>query len=280
MPLISVFSHVRNDKNPQAVELETVLKKTIEAPKNPDLSALLDKIRLCTDKAERSLLKANLPGFTPSALCDGGHGQNHFIQHSGYLAFDIDGLTHQTAQILRDSLLKIPFIYFASLSVSGQGVWGLVPIIATNAAEHLQRFEALESDFSFNGIKLDAGCKDLTRFRFYSHDPDAKINPNATIYTRLKRTKPKPRPSTTPTNYKPTKSVLEQAMAYCEKRGKTFKKGDMHDSILVLCGFLIKKGISEQEADAFIRQNICNEITTNCISYPYTHWKTDFGIWK
>lgn len=281
MPQISVFTNVRTDKTPKAIELNTVLNTVISGATKPDLRALLERIKHTPDKAERSHLKAKLPGFTPSALCEGGHAKSNFVQHSGYISFDIDGLTKESAPILRNELFNIPFVYFAALSASGQGVWGLVPVRVNDPKEHIIYFEALASDFASINIKLDSACKDLTRFRFYSHDPQARINPDAIPYKRILRPKPQKKSTYKANQFKTSGNVFEQGIRYCKSRGYTFTQGrDMHNSIVALCSYYIKKAIPKSDAEAWIRQNICNDIQTNCISDTYQRWEKDFGQWS
>ena len=285
---VSLYSSAFDtNPNPQKITLKAWFKGVTLGAKNSAIMEAICAIRTLAKKTELSdsqknqykILKLSLPNITPSGIFEGGVANVNLVQHSGLLAIDIDNIEKGYAGDMRDFLFNTyEEIIFSGVSASGNGVWALIEI--ANPEKHKEHFVQLVQDLQTDGIAIDKACSNVARRRFYSMDKSALFRDEHTVYSRLPINKHIYRPSTTPTNYKPTTSLFEQAMAYCEKRGKTFKKGDMHDSILVLCGFLIKKGISEQEADAFIRQNICNEITTNCISYPYTHWKTDFGIWK
>lgn len=151
------------------------------------------EVRAIADKDERKLAKATMPAFTPSCVCS-ERNTSHVLQHSGLIAFDIDlkDNTHiANYHELREQLSKIVHVAYCGLSVSGTGVWGLVPI--TNTDRHKDHFAALAEDFARFDIVIDSAPSSVVSLRIVSHDSQGYFNDNAVPYERLyQRKKVKP----------------------------------------------------------------------------------------
>jgi hypothetical protein len=65
---------------------------------------------------------------------------------------------------------------------------GILPLLLAGRGRGAH-FDALKEEFAQYGIKLDASCRDTSRLRFLSYDPEAYINENAEVYTRVIETK-------------------------------------------------------------------------------------------
>jgi hypothetical protein len=129
-------------------------------------------------------LKEGLPCFTPSGTF-ANRRSDGLISHSGLLSFDIDandnpGLDAQSAPEVRDAIGKFSNVGYCALSASGAGVWGVVLI--EEPARHTEYFDALKADFLKWGVVIDRACRDVSRLRYWSHDPDAIIKPDARPY--------------------------------------------------------------------------------------------------
>lgn len=153
---------------------------------------LLDWIRAEPDKIKRKALKEQLPVFTPSGMFS-ERNEKGLISHSGLLSFDLDSdgnpfLNAGTVEAVKAELSKLPVVAFIQVSASGTGLWGVIPIAYPD--RHKEQFEALETAFTGFGYKLDKGCSDVCRARFWSYDPAPYINLEARKFTGL----PKPKP--------------------------------------------------------------------------------------
>jgi len=153
---------------------------------------LLDRIRAEPDKIKRKALKEQLPVFTPSGIFSERNAEG-LISHSGLLSFDLDSggnpfLNACTVEAVKQELSKLPEVAFIQTSASGTGLWGVVPMAYPD--RHKEQFEALETAFVGFGYKLDKGCSDVCRARFWSYDPAPYINLEARKFTGL----PKPKP--------------------------------------------------------------------------------------
>lgn len=142
---------------------------------------LVNQIRASSDKYQRDQFKKQLPCITPSGVFN-ERRKAGLVQHSGLIAFDIDNIG-DSAEDIKTTLSEIPNIAYCGLSVSGRGLWGLIPI--SDASKHEAHFRAIELAFAGIGVTIDKACKDVSRLRFYSYDNEAYINHNAVVFDQV-----------------------------------------------------------------------------------------------
>lgn len=160
---------------------------------------LQEKIRAAKDKAEKAKLKANMPMITPSGIFS-QRRQDCLLKHSGFISIDIDrAATNEFItnwQDLPSILTRLKNIAYFGRSVGGEGFWALIPIAFPE--KHKAHFRALQQAFSRLGIELDPAPSNVASCRFFSHDPEAYINPNATPFSAtIEEEAPKPTPTPT-----------------------------------------------------------------------------------
>ncbi len=175
---ISCFANYDIPANPKPVNLLAWLKSDKHFEKQK-------AIILTEDKAERNKLKAELPAITPSGSFT-YRALKNLIRHSRFIQFDIDekGNEHLgNYMALKSHICNIANVAYCGLSVSGKGFWGLIPI--AHPEKHKQHFKALEQAFKKFNITIDPSCKDVSRLRGYSFDPDAYFNHNAKVFTGI-----------------------------------------------------------------------------------------------
>ena len=88
----------------------------------------VEAIRTVTDKKQRDNLKSKLPAVTVSGLFDKRNLQSSCTP-TNLLCLDFDNVPDLTA--LFDYLTTLPFIAFVGYSVSGKGIFAIVPIQST-----------------------------------------------------------------------------------------------------------------------------------------------------
>lgn len=171
----------------------------------------IQQVRTIQDEKLQKTIKASLPAITPSGLFS-YRDTEHLIQHSGFLAFDIDRKDnrHISFEGLREQISHIPSVAYCGLSCRGLGLWGLVPIPKSTPDEHKQRFASLAKDFKAFDINLDQSGSDICRLRIYSCDPDAYFNHHAILYTKI--LKPQPKKTIRP-GYSDTRERVEAVIA-------------------------------------------------------------------
>jgi hypothetical protein len=155
---------------------------------NPDQAtrAIVDRLRAEPDEAQRKAMKKQLPVATISGLFRPTRKAENLVQHSGLICIDIDGKDNpeMSAEQIKDELARLEEVAYASLSVSGKGVFCIVPIATPR--KHKAHFRAIEADFKAMGIVVDPACKDVCRGRIMSYDSQPYYNPSATTYTYCK----------------------------------------------------------------------------------------------
>lgn len=140
-------------------------------------------VREETDPQRQAALKHALPCFTPSGTFRTAKASG-LVEHSGFICLDLD--LHDNARIRNFADLKkyihaLPFVAYCGLSCRGAGFFLLVPV--ADPSKHREYYRALQADFARAGLKVDPSCKDVSRKRFVSYDPDPYVNTAAHVYS-------------------------------------------------------------------------------------------------
>jgi hypothetical protein len=110
-------------------------------------------------------------------------------KHSGFICLDIDS-KEQISAVNIHAINSDSYVYASHLSVSGNG--GYAVLIRIDENRHEDAFLALQEYFMQNyNVVIDKSCKDITRLRFVSYDPDIYINEKAKIFKRYLKKKDK-----------------------------------------------------------------------------------------
>lgn len=146
------------------------------------VNRILD-LRAETDMDRKKAMKLSLPAATVSGVFHPQRKAEHLQCHSGFICIDLDWKdnTMHTIDDMRSVLRNLPYVGYAALSVSGNGMYGIIPIAYPQ--KHGEHFDALKTEFLQDyGLVLDKACRDVTRLRVLSYDPDPYINENAVMY--------------------------------------------------------------------------------------------------
>lgn len=153
---------------------------------NPKFREWAELIRSIPDKRKQRELKAILPCITPSGIfsyCK----DDCLDRHSGFICIDIDGGESNPEltdwEHLKKTLAKWPFIAYCGLSISGNGVFCMIPI--KYPQKHKEHFFALEELFKKAGINIDSSCKNVSRLRGASYDKNPVINLGAVPFSKI-----------------------------------------------------------------------------------------------
>ncbi len=146
----------------------------------------IDHIRSIDDKNERNRLKTTLlPSGSLSVRLSTRESsqplEKRIIQYNPLLTLDFDNLPD--IEEAKRILATLPYVYYAGLSVSGRGLFAIIPIAAKDHTQHKTYFHALEKEMQTLGLTIDKACKDVTRLRVVSYDENPYINPDCIIYT-------------------------------------------------------------------------------------------------
>ena len=146
----------------------------------------IERLRSLSCKEERREIKAQLPAATISGIFHPTRSARNLQKHSGLICIDIDADENQSIndwEALKKDLSIIPQISYISLSVSGNGLFLIIPLRYPD--HHLQQFKALQQDFNKMGIVIDKNCSDVCRMRIISYDAAPYINVSAIAYERI-----------------------------------------------------------------------------------------------
>jgi|GEM_PF-2143666 len=171
--------------------------------------ALIEAIRaLCPTLEEKernhdriAALKKSLPAGIISGVAVDGISEQNIVERNSVIAIDVDAKDNPALydwQAVKAAVSKSPYAAYAGLSVSGLGIFVLIPI--DDATKHKQHFDAVVSDFAnttftimqnedteptiLHGIRLDPAPSNIASKRFVSYDPQPYWNTEAQIYTK------------------------------------------------------------------------------------------------
>jgi len=149
------------------------------------------------DYRNGKIQKKYLPLVTPSGLFSKRDLKN-LISASGRMVADVDAKSNPGLDFgaLLEQLKKDPTVEWAHVSVSGRGlaVCHLVPRSKEKFGNH---FLALENYYLHRyNVIIDPACKDITRARFISYDPEAYFNKTAQPFTQIVEDNKNPEKST------------------------------------------------------------------------------------
>ena len=185
--MVSVYPGVRDTEHKETV----LLKDFLMTEKYKDIALRIRKGATPDERHElKQKYKGELPCVTPSGLFSKRDAAS-LIQHSGLLCIDIDGKdnTDETMVRVPSILRSLPYVAYASKSISGDGFFAIVPI--SRHSHHLAHYLAIEKEFKEQyGIVLDHQCKDVCRLRFATYDESPYYNPKATPYYQEEQTAP------------------------------------------------------------------------------------------
>ena len=162
----------------------------------------IDHIRSIEDKSERNRLKTTLLPSGSISVClttreSSKPLDQRITQYNPLIVLDFDNL--HDIEAAKQTLASLPYIYYAGLSVSGRGLFAIIPIAAADHTQHKTYFHALEKEMQTLGLTIDKACKDITRLRVISYDENPYINPDCTTYTLYETATPEQDPEETTT---------------------------------------------------------------------------------
>lgn len=245
------------------------------------------------NKAEYTARKEHLAGSRASGCFAGGRDDDNMVSYSYRVVLDLDNLYGYLPRV-REICQACDFVEAVFTSVGNQGLAVVIPVDLDGKEPskelHRELFFALEKYFRDlldpvwgpevieDDKWCDASCKNVSRFRYISYDPDLYYNPMCGTWseTRTESLRPKKkRKKLTPasTNDEPAevqtkfelpahqtqqphqvgeKSHAERAIEICTKMILEAADGDLHasrrDASFLLGGYMDSCGIDAMTA--------------------------------
>ena len=153
---------------------------------NDQYKEQIEYIRSIQDENIQKCLKLQLPLATISGTFAPIRKAENLVTHSNLLCIDIDKKDNMSVtwfDDLKHEWRNIPQILYAGCSIRGKGWFAIFRIAYPD--KHKAQFEALQRDFASSGLVIDKACKDVSRMRFISYDPEPYVNEEATLYTKV-----------------------------------------------------------------------------------------------
>jgi hypothetical protein len=229
---ISYFNNVSHTKQGMSLSFTDFLDKVRDGYWQDQI------LNYRTNKTQEN--KRALPLVTISGLFK-ERNNNSLITHSGLIAIDIDGL--KNLNDVRELICCDNHFYATFVSCGGSGLCAIAKI---DPKLHLESFHFLSKYLyeKYGIIEVDESCKDISRARFVSYDPDLFINKDA---IKIK-VKPYPKKKEDDTTYVFVESEFSDIVKsiIAEKVDVTANYGDW-----INIGFALAGKFGEQGRDYF-----------------------------
>lgn len=170
---VSIYKNIKDTTSSDKQQITQILSD-IKEGKWQDICI---KVAAEKNKEKRQQIKRDAPYFTPSGVFI--KRDNASIKDfSGLIAIDFDNIENISSVFAK--LVKDPYTFSCFRSISGTGLCALVKI---NPEKHLESFMGLQ-EYYWNLLKLpiDKACKDLSRPRYVSYDPDLFLNDKSKLF--------------------------------------------------------------------------------------------------
>ncbi len=199
----------QNGNNIVPVSIGAFLSPEYQVKFLPQITAIRELCPTLEDKERNhdviSVLKKSLPAGIISGVALNGISENNIVERNSVVAIDIDAKDNPALhdwQAVKKELAKSPYVAYVGLSVSGLGVFALIPI--KDATKHKEHFNAIVSDFSnttfsviqnqdteptiLHGLRLDQSPSNIASKRFLSYDPQPYYKADAHVYEKKQNT--------------------------------------------------------------------------------------------
>ncbi len=171
---VNIFKSIYDAKPSEQEDLERILDN-IRAGRWQDTCLAIAREQ---DKDKRNELKKKVPYFTPSGVFGERRSKHHLEQHSGFICIDIDEIDNVNDAFDALTLDKHTYSVFKSISHRG-----LAWIVKIDPEKHLEAFLGLQKYLTENfRLVIDESCKDVSRARFVSYDPDLYLNDKSKVF--------------------------------------------------------------------------------------------------
>ncbi|AGO49364.1 Vir E/ primase domain containing protein [Cellulophaga phage phi3:1] len=221
---ISYFENV-GDTKPKSTNLDDWLSKTIDPPS--ELKSKVNQYR----KLGFARLKRSIPCVTISATFKDRRHLDNIRKKNDFIVLDIDRYAkNKTSKCnlcvdlekVKELFINVKSCYYVGYSVSSNGKDvqdGMYIIIRLKKGTSLLKaFKHFKKKLNRIGVNIDESCKDRTRLRFFSYDPNAYYNKKAEAYEIPKKRKIKAKP-TENFNNKDDQQKVESIISVIEANG-------------------------------------------------------------
>ncbi len=149
---------------------------------------VISSLRGEADPGKRKQLKLSLPCIIPAGVFSAPNDQC-LVKFSGLMCFDFDMVPD--ADQLKTDIMNNRHVWYVGLSASGTGLFALVKVAPDAPRRWKHYYAALSGTFGEVSKCVDKHCSNISRRRFYSHDPQGVFNFRAMTFRLQWRTNDK-----------------------------------------------------------------------------------------
>ena len=248
------------------MERITIFQKFTKAIGQRTLAQIIDAIRIGVykkeinrirraiqkeDKEAADQMKKQLLGFTISGSFERGRRMEFLRQYYSYVILDIDQLSTDKITNVQSKLKSIGSALAGFISPSGRGY---KVIVKTDAIQdnHRKAFDQVVDYYEqILDLEIDRSGKDITRLCFFSYDPGAFINEEASIF------KIDSGSESIGNNLDPIsveyQNTFEECVQQMNKR-LTYQVGNRNNYLFQLAGICNQAGLSETLVKTMVTQ--------------------------
>lgn len=170
---VSIYKNSTDTKSTIVEEINAILSG-IKSGRWQDLCLKVMKEK---DEEKRKRYKKQIPAYTISGTFSQRSSKN-IIKHTGLIGIDFDKVENING--IFDLLCKDQYSYSVFKSVSHTGLCAIVKI---DGNKHRESFDGLQTYyFETYGLTIDIQCKDVSRLRYVSYDPELYTNEKSKVF--------------------------------------------------------------------------------------------------
>lgn len=254
--MVTIFKNIRSCEAPYYRDIETIIDRI----KSGKSKQLVSQIRAKKTKAERDLLKQNLPSICFSGKFTQRNNES-LVEHSGLICVDFDKFPdNDTLMDNFESIIKDRYTMVAFISPSGDGFKVVVKIP--------QCSDNKEHNFYFNGLQayydnqyFDSVASGLSRVCYESYDPAIYVNRKSVLFTDKMLDEGSNVYQKEPLFKVTSETEIIKTVDEFWRAKFKFVEGVRNKSIHILCQYLNEFGIEKAAAWQHVRQYAMKDFT-------------------
>lgn len=278
-PLVSIFKNVMDTAPTEDIPILQALYQI----NNGTYRHLVEPLRkLIADGKfdEYAEAKKKMPAFTACGTIEGSRKADNLKVYSGFVILDIDKLSPELVQPIKEKVMASPLTFAVFISPSGNGLKILVRV-KSKADAHVTAFNQLKRIYEqLTGVEIDKSGKDVSRLCFFSYDSRIYINENATLFTPVHEEQPKPKPLIQPGNSADMdyRKIYDKCLTLTLNKA-TFEEGNRNNFVMLLACNCNRNGIPQGIAETFIKEqfNYNDSEVTPTIRSAYVNNGHEYG---
>lgn len=225
------------------------------------------------NKEEAERKKRKLDSVTFAARYSGGRKDVNIVDYTGHVVIDIDNLTTQELLRIVKIINESPHTMLSFVSPKGYGIKIVTRVshfdnTLPESIKEIKIFHAMayrqvaKHYATLCGAKIDTSGKDVGRTCFFSHDPNAYYNPQASSITIDTNQSDTPAKRTAKQAAQPTAKATAESTThqhsllvtlwYYYNKSETYEEGNRNSYLFKLACQYNRYGVSHSEALTFI----------------------------